>query len=465
MLTCAIALSILAGCAVPPRPHPDLTQQIDAAIGAPTWIEFREVGPDGGPIDEPDRSGATLSLTEAIRRAVTSDPGLQAAMARVRIAMAESDQARLLPNPVVSIVLRWGPGFDGKPQIEASLAQDFIEAIQRPRRVSAADNHLRQAAAETVTAALDVTSEAQRQYAAVQASASLLPLHLERLALLDELASIARARLDAGEGTRGDLATIDAQRVELQIEIDMVRLAEREDRLHLARTIGEPGSAADWELENWASPSIGTQPEAAWIDEALRHRPEIQSLAWTLMALGDDQSLLRLLPWEGANAGVDIQRDGDWSSGPLISTPLPVFDTGQAQRARLVAQTMEARHELTRVKRAVVEEVRVAFQSLTASRASVNRVHTELLPLQLERRDIAEAAYRAGQMDITARYLAEQDVRVAQALAVQLEHQAAIALIRLQRAVGGPGVAATLARPPQQLATDSEAIRPPSHTP
>ncbi|MBS0195978.1 MAG: TolC family protein [Planctomycetes bacterium] len=415
------------------------SREIAAAAGLSAPVEFVAVGPEGGVLDEPDSTGATLTLAEAVRRAVTTDPGLQGALARVRIALADADQARLLPNPVLNVVLRWGPG---KPQIEASLAQDFVAALEIPRRSSAADHRLRQASADAVTAAIDVVWEVQERFAGAQASAALVPVLRERMTLLERLASVARARLEAGEGTRADLATLDAQRVEMQVEIDQAVLTEREERLRLARLIGEPSAAAVWTLEAWEAPTVDAQPESRWVDAALRKRPEVQSIGWRLKALGDDEALAALLPWEGAGAGIDAQRGDDWFVGPSVSTPVPVFDMGQARRARVTAEQLEARHELTLAKRKIVEEVRIAYETLAASGANLARIRGELIPLQQQRRRLAEDAYRAGQSDITGLILAEQDLRLAQARSIEVEHQTAKALFRLERAVGGPGVAA-----------------------
>jgi outer membrane protein TolC len=93
----------------------------------------------------------------------------------------------------------------------------------------------------------------------------------------------------------------------------------------------------------------------------------------------------------------------------------------------------------------VVQEVRVAFQTLRASSSNLARIRDELIPLQQQRRQFAEDSYRAGQTDVTALFLAEQDLRVAQAQAIAVEEQAAGALVRLQRAVGGRHVAGSFA--------------------
>ncbi len=441
LVPCAagILIVLLSGCA-PSRPDPSAESHAATAVGLGQALTFRT---EGGPLDEPG-AGETLSLADAAERAVTTDPGLQAALARVRIAMADADQARLLPNPVLNFVLRWGPG---SPQIEVSLAQDLIQAFQIPRRSSAADNRMRQAAADAVTVALDVTAEVQERYAAAQALDALIPLLEERHGLLKRLTETAGARLRSGEGTRLDQTTLDAQRVELEVEIDAAKLQQREARLRLARLVGEPSSEATWRLEPWSAPEIGSEPESRWVDAALASRPEVQAVAWQLAALGDDDEVARLLAWEGASVGIDAQRDDEWFAGPSVSTPIPIFDMGQARRARVTAEQIEARHALTLAKRRVVEEVRVAFHTLTASRANLGRIRNELIPLQQQRRQLTEDVYNA-ERDITPLLLAEQDLRTARARSIEVEQQVTIALVRLHRAVGGPGVATSVGGSP-----------------
>jgi cobalt-zinc-cadmium efflux system outer membrane protein len=446
------ALFLLAACQTNgPDPAVESAIAEAAALGEPVTFLV-----EGGPLDEPPAEGA-LTFSDATRRAVTTDPGLQSALARVRIAMADAHQSRLLPNPVLNFVLRWG---SGQPQFEVSLAQDISRAFQIPRRSSAADNRLQQAATDAVTVALDVVAEVQERYAGVQAADRLLPVLEERLELLERNVGIARSRLDAGEGVRGDVTTLDAQRVELEAEIDEAKNGQRRERLRLARLIGEPSGAAQWRLDDWLPPSATASSEQIWIDAALRHRPEVQSVVWQLAALGDDYALTRLLPWQGAGLGVDAQRNPDWFVGPSISTPIPIFDIGQAHRERVTAEQIEARHALTMSKRSVVEEVRLAHHGLDASLTQLERMRRELIPLQQQRRDQAEQAYRAGQTDATSLFLAEQDLRATQADAIELERLASISLIRLQRAVGGPGVVVEVDQAPPEADSQADGSTP-----
>ncbi len=439
-----LALSLSFAACQTTRPDPGAERAIDQALLLGELVTFRVAG---GPIDEPATvgNGGTLTFEEATRKAVMTDPGLQAALARVRIAMADADQARLLPNPVLNFVFRWGPG---KPQIEVAVAQDLIRILRIPRESSAADNRLRQTTADAVTVALDVVAEVQERYTAAQSATRLVPVLEERLDLLHRIVQVARNRLSVGEGVRSDVTTLDAQRVELEAEIDEAQKSERMERLRLARLIGQPSGAAQWTLDVWTPPNAIATVEQIWIDAALLHRPEVQSVAWRLAALGDEYALARLLPWEGLTIEAQAQRGADWFSGPSVTTPIPIFDMGQARKARVTSEQIEARHALTMAKRKVVEDVRLAHMGVAASLAQLDRIRNELIPLLQQRRSHAEQAFRAGLTDVTGLFLAEQDLHTTQAKAIDLERQASIALIRLRRAVGGASVETEITSPP-----------------
>jgi cobalt-zinc-cadmium efflux system outer membrane protein len=433
----AIAVLLALAACASDRPDPAVEAAIGKATGVGDAIVFRS---DGGPLDEEALPvTAQLSLASAVRRALATDASLQSALARVRIAIADADGARLLPNPILDLVFRFG---EAKPEIEAGLSENIVQLLTRPARAAAADKRLRSAAAGAVTAALDVLAEVQQTYAAVQAADALVPMLNSRLALLQQLVDLARLRADAGEGAEVDVTTLQAQRVVLDVEVAAARIDQRSNRLHLARLLGEPSGNAAWELQPWSPPpSTAVGDETVWLRTALKCRPEVQAAGWALAALGDDRAVASWSPWADTALGASYQRDGASTLGPTLSVPVPLFDSGATARARLTAAQIEARHELTASRRKVVEEVRVAHQTLRGDLANLARVRSELLPLQSTRREQAEFAYRAGQTDLTALLLAESDLRQAEVKAIEIEQQTTVALIQLHRAVGGPGAA------------------------
>jgi len=435
------ALVALAGCqTTPPWPEPE--RRAAEASGLSDAVVIRV---EGAPDDEAASAPDALTLADALRLALTTHPDIQIAIARVRAAQADAHQERLLPNPVLSVALRFVEG-GGSPVVEASLSAELLGLLQKPGRVRAADHRLRAAADDAVTAALDVAAEVQERFVVTQASESLVPLLDERRALTERLLAVAESRLKSGEGTRVDVTTLRAQDTQLTIERLAVEQELRESRLQLARLIGQPSSEAAWKLTPWESPALATDDEAAWIAAALEHRPEIQARMWELAALGVEVKLARWILTEGTEAGVEAERDdGEWSVGPSISSPLPIFDWGQARRELADARRIEAAHQLTQARRVAIEEVRRALVAYRASADAAQRVRNELVPLLEQRTRETESIYRAGQSDVLAFILAQQDLQEGRTRAIELNRRSAEAFVRLQRAVGGAAFAPTAA--------------------
>lgn len=430
--------ALLVACqASAPRPHPE--QDIAQALGLEAAIELSVEG-----LDADDGVPARLELADALGRALRTSPELLSALARVQQALAEADQARLLSNPILDLVLRFPEG-GGSVALETGLGQELLQYLRRPRRIAAADKRLQAAVAEAVATSLSVVAELREGYASVQALDELTLLLVERGRILAQLTELARLRLAAGEASRLDVLALETKGIELEIEL-AEREAERvEERLSLARAIGTPTLPASWPLEPWAAVPAELADEEVWIRVALERRPELAVLRLELAALGDERALAGSAAFEGASAGLAAERDGGWSLGPSVALPLPLFDDGSAREAHARAAVLAARGELLGGERHVVAEVRRAHAAFSAARANLERVRTRLVPLLRDRRAQVEAVYLAGEADVTTVLLAEQDLQEAQSKLVELEKETALSLVRLERAVGGAGVARELA--------------------
>jgi outer membrane protein TolC len=439
-ISCFLVAGIV-GCTVIPRVEIEQDAAGHAGLGDP--IAFSEVG---GPIDERLPEFQALSLGDAISLTLRTDPRIQAAMARVRIAQADAKQARLISNPVLSVVLRWPTSGGGSPDIEAGLTAELISLLAKPGQISVADSRLRASAAEALSTVLDVLSEVQERYVAAQTSDELLAVIEDRSRIVERLLDVTQSRLNAGEGTRLDVLSLQAQRIEAEAEVAELRLERLDDRVRLARLIGVPSAATDWQLTPWEHRSIPSFPESRWIELGLENRPEIKQQQLELAAFGQELDLARYAAFEGADVGIDGERaDGEWTIGPALELPIPIFDFGQARRERAGAVVIEARHKLTGLRRQIVEEVRRAHAAYVASRDNLDRVRNQLIPLARQRLDQAEAQFRGGQTDISGFLIAGQELRAAQIRQVELERRNSQAHIRLHRAVGGPAVIAKAA--------------------
>jgi cobalt-zinc-cadmium efflux system outer membrane protein len=387
---------------------------------------------------------ASLSMARATVLAVKNSPELAAALWKVRLAEADAQQERLLPNPILTLTMRFVEG-GGKPAIEASVAEDFLALLRRGRKISAADDTLRAAAAAALKAAIDLVEQVQEQYLSTAIVDDELEILDQRRKLLERSLEIARVRLKAGEGTKLDTTTLEAQLIELEAD-RADRDAERsQQRLALARLIGRPSGAIDWKLDRANATAAAIGSERQWIAAALVNRPELESKRWELAALGEDAALSNWGLFEGSDIGVMSQRDPDWQVGPSLTVPVPLFDNGSARRGKAGAARMQAVHELVAAQRQVIEEVRQAYASLAAARSAAAKVGDQLLPLLEQRRQQAETAWRAGDTDLTTLLLAQDTLATAKAKWIELKEKAAVAAVKLERAVGGRGAAAQIA--------------------
>src|SRR5947209_918610 len=120
-IICLLALG--AGCQSG-GPRSDWKQQF-AAAGAGDAIVFRT---EGEPIDEPQPLGNELTFEAMTREALRVSPEIQAALAKVRVAEAEANQSRLLPNPVLTVVVRFR---QESPIVTPTIAEDLLSILQR----------------------------------------------------------------------------------------------------------------------------------------------------------------------------------------------------------------------------------------------------------------------------------------------------------------------------------------------
>ena len=426
------SFALLSACHTP-MPADDAAAAATKAAGLRAAIIFQT---NSAPIDLA-ASTNSLALPDAVQQAVLASPEIQMALARARAAQADAWQTRVLPNPVLHILFRLPEG-GGATAIEAGLATELAHWIQQPRRIRAADHRLRAAGATVVTAALDVIAETETHYLAHVAHQETIALLQQRQSVLAALREVAQRRLDSGEGTRLDVAAMDAQLAEVLAELAEQRMKLAIEKLALARLLGQPSVLHDFQLSTPLSDPAPVPSEAAWISNALQRRPEIQSARAELAARGDDQALARLAWLSGLGAGLAAERDPDWSLGPSVTVPLPIFDTGAAARAKAEAELIEVRHHLTQLLRRAVQEVRQAHIAQSQLQAAANHVRERLIPLQQERARLARAVHAVGQSDITPVRLAELDLQAAQLRLLDLRRRLATAASQLRRAGGGP---------------------------
>jgi len=429
-----VAAAGLSAACVGPPPALDPGRRLADAAGLIDTVDLR---PDPDPLNQPAAAGAPLTAAAAADSAVRRSPAVQAALADVKRALADAKQARLIANPVLSLSVRFGSG-GADDIVEAGLAQPLVELLGRPDRASAADARLRAAAADAVTVALDALHDGQAAHAEALAAGLRLESLEAQAALLDRLLELARARRDAGEASATEVIGFEARRAALDARAVLLELDRDAARLALLRVLGRPSADLDFPLDAGASPVTATdQPESHWLRLAAERRPELAAAVWELRALGDDVRLAEWSLYEGLEAGVVSEPEGDTTFGPAIASPIPLFDFGTQRTAAARAGVLAARHRLLGLQREIVEDVRRAHATARGAARLINATEQTVLPLARERVARTRAAFEAGFAEVNDVLLAQADLLSAEAGLIDARLRARLAAAALRRAAGG----------------------------
>ncbi|HEU4893086.1 MAG TPA: TolC family protein [Vicinamibacterales bacterium] len=378
---------------------------------------------------------STLTLTDAIGRAVQANRTLVAARAARAIDTAGVQAAGQRPNPEVSFeAARETPhwAFTGIVPLELSG--------KRQRRVDVANATLAVTEAETARITADVRADVRRAYYQTVGA-------LRRVAIAEELEAIqgrvrdaAQDRFQAGaaprlEALQAGLALAQAQNEAVAARGDLT--AARADlNALLAFPLDASPALAD-SLEAGQLPS----PEAA-AQQVMSANAELQVLQRRIDEERARVALAKAMrrPDPSVTASLTYDAPGEftfgWRAGAAIA--LPIFTTGRPDLA--VAEATLARAVADREARVaqITGAVSAALARAAAARQSVDRYRTEILPASLQVEQMAEESYRAGQTGLPAYLQTLQAAREIRQRALQAGLDYQLALADLERAMGTP---------------------------
>lgn len=380
-----------------------------AAFLAPaTWAgsagaaqaDSRSVGP--APQRSADPAAAPLTLDQALTRALTQSPALEALAREVEAREGETLQAGLRPNPELSLEVENVAGsgaFSGTDGAETTLALSQTVELGGKRtlrrEVGRLDRQLAQRQLENARAELRAT--ATRRFLAVAAAQERLRLAEEQAGLEEQVLAAVRDRIAAGK-----VAALEG--VRFQALFAEARLAQKRARRELSasRTALAAlwGSAApDFDRVAGSIDALAPLPEWSDIEPLAAQGPEVLLQRSAVLRATQAASLedSQRLPDLTVSLGVrSMEESGDTALVAGVSLPLPLFDRNQggrqAARARLAKARAEELDARFRSRAAVAE----AWQRLSTTRTEVEALRVEILPAAQQVFDAATYGYRKG---------------------------------------------------------------------
>jgi outer membrane protein TolC len=385
-----------------------------------------------------------VTFTQAVARATERNPSVgQAAQAILR-AEALLDQAKGVFRPTLygnatGILLDDARGFDDfvtQPRSQAVLNATLSYPVLAPARWAAKSQAADQVAISRISA-----EETRRQVALAAAQAHLgviaaqrqRQIALRNLETARALEDYARARLEAGKGSRLNHVRSIQERASAEGQLEVAALFVRRAQEALGVAVFAPGPV-DADGEPQLAPALPAaddawllqRPDVRLFDAQLQAADRVVRDSWTLWAPTGNAFFT---PQYVHPAGA-FEPSKTWRA--LFQLQVPIYDPnlGPTKRAR-VADRESARFRLDAVTSEARAEVRVARESVTRSEQIVatTRLSSESANEALR---ITEIAYREGatsNIEVVQAQQAARNSEIAHAVAEDRLRQARLDLL------------------------------------
>ena len=341
----------------------------------------------------------TVTLSDAVRRALRYSPALEAASIEVDAKRAETVQAGLRPNPVITGDVQ-NVGQDVQ-ESTLELSQVILLGGKRLKRIRAAELDVGVAEWDYEAVRLRTASNTAEDFVDVLGSQ-------RRIQILGELEGVARQlkkavneRVDAGT-----ISAVDLKRTEIEVIRAQSQLSQEKSllgvlRRRLANNWG--ARSADFEYVK-GDLATGTRlPSADQLSAFLSSNPDVAR--WTTEMM-QREAVLRLekskrIPDLTVGAGARNVRDAD-ETGALIglSIPLPVFDRNQGNIAAAQTRVFKARRETMAARIDVNSQLLEAYGDLVVASRKLEALQKQILPTAQEVYADTNKGYVDGEFDL-----------------------------------------------------------------
>jgi cobalt-zinc-cadmium efflux system outer membrane protein len=423
---------------------------VGAALLVPAGpLHAQQTLPEAPPSEAPPAQAqpavpTLLTLELATEILLQNNPMILAARQDVVAARADVIGADLWPNPEFGFdvenlpvgVEREGPVFGGQ-ELVFKVEQLIETAGKRGKRTAVAEHGVEVSQSELLETVRVVKFDLQRRHYDIVLAKATLELSTGILEQFDEIIRLSELRYQQGEVSGLEVGRLKTERLRFFADQTEAQLALSNSKIALLELLGVTEMGAEFDVADELQFYPVDVPAELLEEQALANRPDLTAqLSRVQQALGQEEyekSLGKpdLTPYFG------YRRDFIVNALTFgVSLPLPFSDRNQGGVGRAMAETGRQRQELRQVELQVRREVREAHNLVTARAAMIRALRTEYVPSARRARDIAEASYSLGALDLIAFLDAERAYRATLLGYYQSLYDHQVATFLLQAVVG-----------------------------
>lgn len=387
------------------------------------------------------RPPAVRAYTE---EALQENPQVRAADSDTQAAFARAEHARSLVPPTLSasafvqpIETRVGPQ-RGRVSVQQALPGPGTRTSRRDVAVATA----RSTGARALAVRLDVGAQVDAAYWELWVARTTREVHIQHLAVLDQLAETLQARVAIGDASLADLQQLDLSRALLKDRIASMVAHEDRAAAQLRSLVARPPGAEVPTPDRPSPPTVPVQSVFSLIEtaskhparQAITHDSEQASAAVRLARASRRPGLIVGVDWIPTGPAPDPTTQGSGTDAVAVGLGLTLPVWIRAGNAQVAAAT-HTQNTVQHHQEAFDDETARRVQDLTARvRDTARRVRlldTTLLPQAEAMRTSLLGAYTAGKAGLAQVLLAQQTVLTlkVESLEVQADHARAWAAL------------------------------------
>ncbi|MGV3519968.1 TolC family protein [Luteitalea sp.] len=352
-----------------------------------------------------------LTLEEALRLAAVRNPQASGARALVSAAEADQLQARLRPNPALSVEMEGYPLFES-PRPSFQDNQETTIRVDQELEMGGRRRLRREVASLRLDSARLTQRDRLRQLE-LSVKSAYLELVLAQvdaevahslLGSIDQVLKVSTERARVGEIARIEVRRLDVEQLRFAEDAFAADLALRNARSSLLALVGaedlnQPLEATDPLAAPGATvhrPSP-TVPNRTATGEALTARPDFLAARTDLDRAGTETRLQRALRSPNVTLGAGYRRNFG-ADGVVfgVSIPLPFWDRNQGGIARAEAERSVAESNLKAVELTAQLEIQRAAHAVETNRQRMEYIEARGLASAKDARDVVSESYRLG---------------------------------------------------------------------
>jgi outer membrane protein len=430
------------------------------------------VPPAGAQVSAP--APDTLTVEQAVRRALRANPTIQAAEQGTAAAAASVREARsgwfpevtgqasyrrLSNNVDYTVDLPGQPGSGSQPvtfaptilnrySTRASVRQPVFTGFRIPNQMAAAQARTKAARARSTATEQTVAFETRAAYWQLYRARAQVRTTAKSMRLIERRLTDIRNRRAAGRATEADVLRIRARRDRVRAERlraqNAVQSARRALNDQMGRPLDAPVTLADTVTVDPVDSETG-----ALVERATQQRPGLRALRHTVQARAAEVnvaqsdwypqvaltgSYLYARPNEQLFPPED-KFQGTWEAGVQLSWDLSLGFGTDAATDRARAQWQQARYELQDRRESVRAEVKKRVEAVAEARQAVRAATTSLESARAASRAV-QSRFEEGMVVVSDLLDAERALREARSQLAVAQAEYAIARAALDRAVG-----------------------------